>query len=255
MNYKRGKRPARPGSIQMLFGAYFNADKLPLPPLVFGRPWLVSALGILGNDRFGDCVWAGAAHETLMLEADANQLMAVFTSNNVLSDYSAATGFVQSDPATDQGTDVQAAAKYRQQTGIVDLNGRRHQIDVYAALRTGDLEQLALAVSILGIAGVGVSLPDNAESQFNMGEAWDVQDNAPGSDGHYIPCIGRNSRGNYLFVSWGRLQAATPRWVATYMDEGICYLSRERLKSSGLSPQGFNMAALEEDFRNLTGGT
>jgi hypothetical protein len=76
--------------------------------------------------------------------------------------------------------------------------------------------------------------------------------NAPGGDGHYIPCIGRNSLGFFLFVTWGRLQAATPAWVQTYMDEGLVYISRERLNGQGLSPQGFNAAALEDDFREVT---
>ena len=181
-----------------------------------------------------------------------SNLVPIFSTSNVLADYAAVTGFVASKPETDVGTDPQQAAAYRQKTGLVDASGARHKIDVYTALRVGDVEQLALAVYLTGCAGVGVALPDNAEDQFDNGEVWTVEPNQPGGDGHYICCIGRNSHGNFLFVSWGRLQAATPQWVKTYMDEGIAYLSRERLSSKGLSPQGFNLAALEDDFREVT---
>lgn len=237
----------------MRFGAYYNLSALPTPPAVFGRPWRVHAWGMLGNDRFGDCVWAGAAHETMLLEADASTEVATFTSANVLSDYSACTGFNGNDPTTDQGTSVADAASYRRQTGIICLTGRRHLIDAYVALESGNLNQLAFAVNEYGTAGVGVQLPDNAEGQFNMGEVWDVKPGTSTVGGHYIPCVGRNRLGNYLFVSWGRLQAATPKWVQTYMDEGLAYLSRERLRASGLSPEGFDLAKLEDDFKQLTG--
>lgn len=252
MNLRLGKKPARVGSIQLRFGAYFTALNLPVPAVKIGNPGLIHQWGMLANDRVGDCVWAGAAHETMLLEAEAGSLIATFTSVNVLSDYSACTGFVQNDASTDQGTDVADAAKYRQKTGIVDLTGNRHKIDIYASLRAGDVSQLALAVDLLGTVGVGVELPSNAEEQFNYGEPWDVSGTPSVVGGHYIPCVGRNSQGHFLFVTWGRLQAATPRWVMTFMDEGVAYISRERLSAKGLSPQGFNLAKLEDDYRQVT---
>lgn len=252
MSLKLGKKPARPGSVQLRFGAYFNAAALPKTPLVIGQPQRIRQWGMLANDRFGCCVWSGAAHETMILEAEADTLVATFTSNNVLSDYSACTGFMQSDANTDQGTDVQEAAAYRQKTGIVDLSGNRHKIDVYASIGAGNLPQLALAVGILGTVGVGVQLPSNAERQFNYGEVWDIESGSTNVGGHYVSCVGRNSKGNFLFVSWGKLQAATPRWLTAYMDEGIAYISRERLNAQGLSPQGFDLAKLNDDFAQVT---
>lgn len=252
MNFKRGKKPARPDAVKLKFGAYFKAAELPAVPLTFGRPWLIRHWGMLGNDKAGDCVWAGADHETMMLCADAGATVPLFTARATYADYASA-GFRPGDPSTDNGTDVQQAASYRRKIGVLDANGKRHRIDMYAALRTGDLEQLALATFLFGAVGIGVRLPDNAEEQFDRMEVWTVAPNAPAGDGHYIPCVGRNSHGNFLFVTWGRLHAATPAWVATYMDEGLVYISRERLDAQGLSPQGFDLAALEDDFRQVTG--
>lgn len=257
MNYRLGKRPARPGAIRMRFGAYFMSPNLPPSPVRIGKPGLVRTWGMLANDQYGDCVWAGAAHETMMLNAAAGAPVTAFSSADVLSDYSAVTGFSASDPKSDQGTDVSDAARYRQKTGIVDAAGRRHTIDIYTALSPGDLRQLALAVQYLGIAGVGVLLPSNAEDQFDAAEPWHLVTGFPPEpgNGHYVPCVGRNSQGNFVFVSWGRLQAAEPAWVSACMDEAVAYLSRERLKSSGLSPDGLDLAKLEDDYKQITGSS
>lgn len=246
--YKAGLKPPRPNSVKMLFGTYFKADKLPAVPTKFGRPWLVkNSWGMLGNDVEGDCFWAGAAHETMMLHADSHIGIPMFTTNTVLHDYHAATG------GGDSGTDMQEGYAWRQKIGIHDQLGGVHKIDIYTALRAKDERELELAVSILGVAGIGVKLPDNAESQFNYHEPWAVEPGAHVIAYHYVPVIGRNSLGDWLIVTWGRIQAMTPEWFEEYNDEGIAFLSRDRLNTSGLSPQGLDLAALEDDYHQLTG--
>jgi hypothetical protein len=252
VRFKLGKKPARPEAVALKFGAYFKSAELPAVPPVFGHPWLIQYWGMLGNDSVGDCVWAAAAHETMMLRADAGEMVPLFTNRVVLSDYSAVAGYDPSDPATDQGTDMQEAAQYRQKTGVLDASGNRHKIEIYTALKAGDLDELAQAVYLNGAVSVGVQLPDSAEDQFDHAEPWDVVSGTNIVGGHCISCIGRNSRGDFLFVSWGRLQSATQAWVRQYMDEGICYVSPERLNAKGLSPQGFDGAALLADFRTVT---
>lgn len=251
--FKTGKKPARPDAVKLKFSSYFTAAELPIVPVAFGRPWLVRQWGLLGNDLYGDCVWAGAAHETMLLKADAGFAAPSFMIRDVLADYSAVAGFDPKNPnTTDNGTDVQAAAAYRQKTGIGDANGNRHQIEIYTSLRVGDLAELALATFLNGVAGVGVDLPASAEDQFNAAEPWTVVKGDTSVGGHYIPCVGRNSAGNFLFVSWGKLQAATPAWVQEHMDEGIVFLSQERLSAKGLSPQGYDATALAADFKEVT---
>jgi len=245
MAYKLGKLPARPDAIKQKFGTFFHAAALPKPTLVFGRPDLVKEWGMLANDKVSCCVWSGGPHEHMLWCAwGGMQHCPTFTDQNVLSDYSAVTGFNPNDPATDQGTDMQVAASYRKNTGIIDSSGTRHKIAAYVSLKPGDLDQLALATYLFGAVGLGIEMPTSTMDQFDNDEPWNPVSGAKIEGGHYVPCIGRNHAGNFLIVTWGRLHAVTPAFISKYMDEGIVYLSFEQMKETGLSPRGFDRAAL-----------
>lgn len=247
MLYKLGKLPARPDAVKLKLSAVLKADQLPTPPASFGHEQNGTDWGMLGNDQYGDCVFAGGAHETMLWAQEGKLSPVSFTTEDTLEDYSAVTGFNPSDPNSDQGTDMQQAAAYRKNTGLIDASGVRHKIDAYAALDVGNLSQLDLAVWLFGAVGVGVNLPSSAESQFGYGQVWDVVQGDTLVGGHYIPCVGKNSAGNYVFITWGKLQAATPSWVTTYMDEAVAYLSLDILNvSSKLSPEGFDLSALTQ---------
>jgi hypothetical protein len=252
MPYRLGKKPARPDAVSFRFAAFFNAAHLPTPPMAFGHvygpdqqlPW-----GMLANDDYADCVFAGAAHETMIWTNEAHNL-ASFDDAAVLSDYAAVTGFNPDDPSTDQGTDMQQAASYRRKTGILDAKGQRHKIDSYVALTPGDANQLALAAYLLGAVGVGLRFPESAMNQFEAREPWTIVDQQTPAGGHYVPCVGRNSHGHFLVVTWGRIQAMTPEFYARYCDEAVAYLSIEALTNE-LSPEGFDVSRLREALRSI----
>jgi hypothetical protein len=197
---------------------------------------------MLGNDQWGDCAWAGPAHETMILTTEGGH-PATFTTESVLSDYAAGTGF---DPnagpsgnnPTDQGSNVRDVLKYRAKTGIVDGDGNRHQIGAYVKLNAGDLDQVAQAMYVFQM------------DQFNSGQPWDVVPNAKVEGGHYIPLVAR--RENLEVVTWGALQQMTPAFFEKYCDEAWAYISTEDLKTDK-SPEGFNIDELKADLQALTG--
>ena len=249
MPYKLGKKPARAGAIRLKFGDYLQAAALPPLPAVFGHEGLVTTWPMFANDRFGDCVWAGAAHETMLLAAEGGAIV-TFGDANVLSDYAAVTGFQANDPATDQGTDMQAAAEYRRSTGIVDAQGARHKIAAYLALEPGNVTHLYLAAYLFGAVGIGLTLPSSALDQSRGGLAWDVVTGSPSDGGHYVPLVGRRADGNLLAVSWGALQPMTESFLKAYCDEAVAYVSAEVLTNQR-SPEGFDYAALIGDLDAL----
>jgi len=246
---KLGKLPHSHDARDLRFASYLTA--LPAVPAVFGHEAVVKNWNMLGNDQYGDCVWAGAAHEVEMWTRESKTHPdASFTDANVLSDYSAVTGFDPNDPSSDQGTDMRAAADYRRKVGIVDSKGRRHKIGAYVGLSVGNVEQLAEAVYLFGAVGIGIQFPSSAMTQFNQGKPWDYVSGARIEGGHYIAGVGRSSSGNFLVVTWGKVIEATPRFLARYMDEGLAYLSTEALAYSK-SPEGFDVKQLQADLSAL----
>src|SRR5262249_7261133 len=148
---------------------------------------------MLGNDHYGDCVFAGAAHETMLWNKRAGHTVDMSTEQTLL-DYSDVTGFDPADPNSDQGTYVLDALKYRQKTGIRDEAGGRHKIAAYASLMPGDFGAAVQAAYIFGAIGIGFEFPDSAWEQWDHGEYWDVVDGASIEGGHYVPVVGsRNS--------------------------------------------------------------
>lgn len=246
MDLKLGKTPARPGAVSLTFGTYLT-KALPKPPLTGGHQDKLTGvlLGMLGNDQYGDCVWAGAAHETMLWNLEANRGIS-FTPASVLSDYSAVTGFKPSDPNTDQGTDMQLAAKYRQTTGVVDMAGQRHKIGAYLSITKGSKAEIMQAIYLFGAVGIGIQFPGSAMTQFNAGQDWTVVKGAIVDGGHYIPGISYDAKFVYI-VTWGKVVRASWAFIKKYMDEGIVYLSPEML-TAGKSLEGFNLTQLQADL-------
>lgn len=244
---KLGKLPARKDSITFKFTKYAT-KQLAAPPAAYGDlsrlaelPW-----GMLGNDQYGDCVWAGAGHETMNWNEEAGKEVSI-TETNVLNAYSAVTGFNPDDPNSDKGTDMQVAASYRVKTGILDVSGAAHKVDAYLAI-TGKKE-IMQAIAIFSAAGIGVEFPDSAMEQFNAGKPWTVVKGAKIDGGHYVPGLAYDK--TYLYVvTWGKLQRAKWSWITKYMDEGIVYLSEEFL-NGGKTINGFDLTTLRADLALL----
>jgi hypothetical protein len=250
MKRKLGKTHARHKMVYK-FTDIFDPSSLPTPPPVFGHHAAVEKFHMLGNDKWGNCVWAGAAHEEYIWSLEGNPDRTHITTQDTLEDYAAVTGFDYTDK-TDNGTDMTEAAKYRQKTGIRDALNQRHRIDAFASLEVGNLDQVFLAIWLLGAVGIGLQLTQSAEDQSdangegNTGVPWTVPAKRKVVGGHYVAGVGRDAQGNLLVVTWGTVQAMTPAYFERFNDEGVAYLSLETLGAKSLSPEGYDADFLRE---------
>jgi hypothetical protein len=121
----------------------------------------------------------------------------------------------------------------------------------YLALAPGNPDQLALAIYLFGAIGIGIKFPNTAMDQFNAGKPWDVANNAKIEGGHYILGVGRDAKGNFVVVTWGKIQLMTPRFYKKYCDEVVAYVSDEALLAGGKTLDGFNLAELQADLNAL----
>lgn len=260
---KLGKRPATTSPADFKLGDFLQPGvALPQPPARFGHgtmyaddSWLMLGNGpddsvAPGFQGAGDCVFAGAAHETMETNRLARHTVH-FTGKEVISDYSKVTGYVVGDDSTDQGTDVRTALSYRRRTGVIDAAGKRHKIGAYLALDPKNWDQLMQAAYIFGAVGIGFEFPDTAMEQFDRGQRWDVVAGSQIEGGHYVPVMGRSSTTVAGVVTWARRQAMSQAFYEAYNDEAWAVVFPEELNSKGLNERGFDLAALNAALKQL----
>jgi hypothetical protein len=249
-----GKKPAAPRPTDFKFAEFAGAIKLPTVPSRFGHGTAYANWEMLGNDRYGDCVWAGAAHEHMLFNKVVSGHDVPFDDDAVLADYAAATGFDRNDPSTDNGTDVHQALDYRRKIGIADTNGTRHKIGAYVSLDPKDWQHLEQATYIFGAVGIGFEFPESALDQFNAGEPWDYVAGSPVKGGHYVPTVGSlHAKDQASAITWAKRQVFTVAFYERYNDESWVYITPEELRSDGTGLHGFDMERLKSYLAALRG--
>lgn len=247
---KLGKKPFIEDKRDLLFKNYTDATVLPTRPKTFGHYNLVSDWGVLGNDSVGDCTCAGADHETMLWTLEGGN-PAAFTPQNTIADYSAITGYIPSDPNTDQGAFVRDVLLYRQKTGMIDTNSKRHKIGAFLALDQKDMNEVLEATYLFNAVGIGILFPQSAMEQFYANQPWTVIKGSRIEGGHYVPIFGYDP--GYIYcVTWGKIQKMDYNFFKTYCDEAWAILSQEFLNGQGLSPEGFNLEQLQADLNAIT---
>lgn len=245
--FKLGKKPARQDAIQFKLSDYVSAA-LPAAPKKYGHQSLEKSWGMLGNDKYGDCVWAGAGHEHMLWNLEGQRNYSVTTAN-VLEGYSAVTGFNPDKSDTDQGTDMEEAAKWRRKIGLQDSVNGRHKLGAYLDVPVGNIDVIKQAAYLFSAVGIGIQFPNSAMTQFDNGKPWTVVKSTI-EGGHYVPVVGYDSKYIYV-ITWGKVQPCTYAFIKKYMDEGIVYLDSEFLNTTGKSLEGFDLATLQSDLKML----
>jgi hypothetical protein len=248
------------------------AKQLPKPPSLIDYVTRVAAWPMYGNDRWGDCVWAMIAHSIEAATAYGQSQTVQVSEVDVLAAYSAVTGFDSSagEPGsnpTDQGTVIQDALNYWRRIGVAG-----HKILAFAQVDHTDPDEVDTALWMFGHLQVGIAFPASAMDQFNRGGSWDVVDDDGGNEGGHaiglglarrtpaqtaLPrrpvLIGRNDRGNYEVLTWGKVQEMTPAFFAKYVEECWAVMTPEWYDAQGRNPEGIDQGVAGEVFTALTG--
>jgi hypothetical protein len=230
-----------------------NLRSLPTPPssVHWGRS-RTESWGMLGNDRYGDCTCAGAIHQMQTWLAADEHNQAVFTEDDALQAYHDVTGFIPSDPNTDEGAYLLDVLKYWRNHGIGRTPNRK--IMAFAQLNPQDVDEVKTCINLFGGVYMGVALPVSAQGQTTWKKPlchW-CHSSQPGSwGGHCVNFVGYDSK-HVELVTWGKVIRATWAFVRTYFDEGYAIISQDWLGSDQKTPAGFDLNALQADLASVT---
>jgi hypothetical protein len=243
MDYKLGLKPHISDERDIpLTAVYSKPSALPSDFGVTGLPW-----GMLGNDAFGDCYWASAAHE-VMAQAHLAGRNPAFDFEGVLSSYAEYLGLAPDEltEANDAGTGIHDGAKFRRQRGVKDVYGHGHRIGAYVFIEVPDYELIKSAVYDFSGVTVCVELP---ESAVNAG-VWDYVKGSPILGGHAIAgvCV---KQGALYVVSWGAEVEVTPAFLEKYLQCVVVYISGSTLNKEGKTVNGLDVTALREKLAAL----
>lgn len=218
-------------------------------PIPFGPGATIDDWDMLGNDRYGNCVFAGTAHAVMLWTAEGRK-PATFDTKSVNSDYSAVTGFNPEDPSTDNGTYIRDALDYGRKVGYVDAKGVKHKIGAFLLLDRFTLSDVLEATYLFSAVSLGINVTQAAMDQFYAGQPWTVVEGTYVIGGHHVELIAFD--GTWLtVVTWGKEQKMSIEFFARYCAEAWLKLSEEFL-FNGLSPDGFDLAKLQADILALT---
>lgn len=224
----------------------YMGPALPPPPVAVDWSLAISEdLGTMGNDQVGDCTCADVGHVVMLLTAMGAGIV-VPTTDEVLTLYSAATGYVKGDPSTDQGASLTEIAKYVQANGLT-VGGVPHKIHAYLDVDHTKVEQIKQAIYLFKHCAVGFSVPPTAEADFSAGRIWSNYSGQP-VGGHDVPLVAYDAEGAWCFT-WGGFQKGTWEFWLNTVDEAQARIYDD-VAGQGWD-EGFDMAKLEADLTAL----
>jgi hypothetical protein len=236
--FQLGRLPAvRPHGLSDL--AVYVKGKLPTPPASVAVP--NAQYPIDGNDTYGDCTMAGAAHLVAAWNAEMAESDPVPTSDQVVAEYFNLSG------GADSGLAEADVLKTWQTTGLFGS-----KIAAYAPVNPDKLVAIHQAIAFYGAAYLGIACPESAQQQFGAGQPWTYVKGSPVEGGHCIDALGYTQTG-LLCATWGGVAEVTYGFLAHFLDEVWCVIP-DQIVEAGHGPSdgvpALDLAALQADLKS-----
>lgn len=230
---------------------------LPQPPASISYVSNIPDIGLFGNDLWGCCGEAGAAHLIQLWQWNATGTMPAIGTAQVLQFYSEITGF---DPnagppgsnPTDQGTALQDLLAYWLKTGFPLADGTRHKIIGYFEVDPKNAFDLNLGTAESAGIYLGFNVPAWLEQQEAPGTVWG--DPPAGADtkivgGHCTVSGGYGTDAVREIESWGSTKyGMTPNFWNANVDEAYVVLSQTFVRDNGQTPFGVPLSVWSEQM-------
>jgi hypothetical protein len=244
-NYRLGKLPAKHlAGLPLLFN---YTKKLPLPPVAADHSDKLTTTAMFLNDQLGCCTVSaiGASIELWTSAAQAKEV--VLPDSLIKSIYETVSGY-DGDPSTDNGAACADVLRYWFDNPAVI----GHKLTAFASVRPAIHNDIKNAVSLFGVAYIGIQLPLTAQDgPWQVIDATLSGDSEPGSwGGHCIPIIAYDAN-SLTCLTWGAKKEMSWDFWNAYCDEAFALLGQDWISIAGLSPDKIDLAELKSDMQSL----
>jgi hypothetical protein len=220
---------------------------LPTPPTKVDYTAKITNLGMMLNDKLGDCTCAAVGHCIQEWTAEAQRQQVILPDQTILQLYEVVGHYNPNNPNTDKGAIELNVLNYWLANPVAG-----NQLSAFAALEPHNHQEIQDAVYIFGNCYIGLALPLSAQTQtvWTVPPGGAVGQGAPGSwGGHAVPVVAYDQRG-LTCITWGELKRMTWQFWNAYCDEAYGLLSPDWV-DAGKAPPGFNWQQLETDMGDI----
>ncbi len=228
----------------------------PVPPArPLGQRWESKAIHALhnplGNDRYGDCVFAALFKLDVEWRRNAGDAASPDpTEADALGLYSRVTGFDPNNSATDRGGDLQAALAYAKAKGLTPDG--RGKVRGWCSVDATKPALIRHAIDTFGGVYTGCALPDSWLQAAHEGMVWGVAEAPNAGNGHCTSWFDYNETG-VIMNTWGLFATVTwdavaKYWAASVGGEIYAVFGDDWLiPAVNAAPNGINAAQLAAD--------
>lgn len=243
--YRFGKHPAKRDYRTLRFKDYLKSDIAAPPAQVDVLASVYKNLGISdpkvlfpmdGNDQYGDCTMAAAAHAITVYNG-LTKTKVIMDPQALVKQYFQLTGGV------DSGLDELKVLNFWQSTGI-----DTEKILAFVTIEPKDHTHVQQAIELFGGVYLGFQVQANADKDFDDKKPW-----TPGkltNDGHAVYAVAYDQTG-VTVLTWGNTQKATWAWWDECVDEAYAILPPNAQKAGFAT--GFDFDQLQADLKLVAG--
>jgi len=227
----------------------------PPPPSVDYTQGMPAQLGMMLNDRLGDCTCAAVYHAIQVWTFNAGQKkMVTWPDPDVEKLYILACGYNPRVAGEGPGGNEQHVLTYLLQNGapIGPQGAQTHKITAFVEVDPRNTDDVKRTIDDCGLAYIGFQVPQSVQPPNQPPpQVWDyVPDQSNIIGGHAVVLPGYDSNGLKV-ISWGQYYTMTWQFFAKFVDEVYAIADSEWIEGGGDTPGGLTLAELELQMKAL----